>query len=309
MNILVTGGAGFIGSHTVDALIADGHQVVVVDDLSSGKRQNLNSKVKLIEASITDAPVIDQIFTDNGPFEAIVHFAAQKSVTHSVDDPVEDANRNIIGSLVMLEAAKKHGTKQFIFSSTGGALYGEKAILPTPEDSPLHPVSPYGISKRSVEEYLSFYRRQGITTQILRYSNVYGPRQDPYGEAGVIAIFCQNLVQGEPMKVFGKGEQTRDFVYVADVASANLKALAAPKSGVWNIGTGQENSINAVLDELRSIGQEFDLTMKDIKYLPPRLGELDRSCLDAKLAEAELNWTSKVSLKEGLRETLRSFIK
>lgn len=308
MKIMVTGGAGFIGSHTVDALIADGHDVVVVDDLSSGKKQHANEKALLVEGSVTDRELLDRVFTEHGPFDAVFHFAAQKSVTHSVEDPIEDADRNIIGSLALLEAMKKHGTKRIIFSSTGGALYGElRGELPA-EDSSVDPESPYAIAKRSTEYYLDFYRKQGMTTQVLRYANVYGPRQDPFGEAGVVAIFSQKLVNGEPLNVFGTGKQTRDFVYVADIVAANLKALAYADSGTWNIGAGREVSVNMIVEELRSLAQQENMTNQEVTYLPARPGELQRSCLNATLAKEQLDWSPQTQLRDGLMNTLRSFI-
>jgi UDP-glucose 4-epimerase len=308
MKILVTGGAGFIGSHTVDGLIASGHEVVVIDDLSSGRQQNVNEKAQFVSGSITDRSVMRTVFEQYSPFDAVFHFAAQKSVTHSVEDPIEDAERNIIGSLNLLEEMKKHKVPQIIFASTGGALYGDGVMLPATEASSIDPLSPYAIAKRATEYYLNFYRRQGMITQVMRYANVYGPRQDPFGEAGVMAIFCQRLVKGEPLTVFGTGEQTRDFVYVGDIVTANLAALSYDSSGTWNIGTGQEVSINEAVNVLRSVGQKESLMVHDVVYAAARDGEVQRSCLDASLAHKELNWKNQTSLEEGLTNTLRSFL-
>lgn len=308
MKILVTGGAGFIGSHTVDGLIAQGHDVVIIDDLSSGKQQNVNEKAQLVNGTIVDRARLENIFIEHGPFNAVFHFAAQKSVTHSVEDPIEDAERNIMGSLALFETMKKYNVPQIIFSSTGGALYGENVTLPATEESPIDPLSPYAIAKRSVEHYLAFYRRQGMTTQVLRYANVYGPRQDPFGEAGVVAIFCQKLIAGQPMTVFGTGEQTRDFVYVGDIVAANLSALASKESGTWNIGAGKEISVNTMVATLQDIAEEEGIARQDVGHQPARAGELQRSCLNANLAETQLGWNIETDLANGLRNTLRSFV-
>lgn len=303
-SILVTGGAGFIGSHLVDALVGVGHQVVIIDDLSSGSKNNINKNATFIEGDITDAHVVEKLFTTHGPFDTIFHLAAQKSVTASVRDPKHDANSNIIGSLTLLEAARANGTKRIIFSSTGGALYGDGVVLPTPEDARIEPLSPYGIAKYSIENYLRFYQSLGLQTQILRYSNVYGPRQDPHGEAGVVAIFCQKIIAGDDMTIFGDGTQTRDFIYVDDVVAANCAALASETSGTWNIGTGKETSVNDIAHGL--IKNNASSTSK-ITYAPPRLGELKRSCLDVKKARKELKWEPRVTLADGLRNTYNSF--
>ncbi|PIS07234.1 UDP-glucose 4-epimerase [Candidatus Berkelbacteria bacterium CG10_big_fil_rev_8_21_14_0_10_43_14] len=302
--ILVTGGAGFIGSHVVDALVERGHGVVVIDDLSSGTTQNINKQSTFVEGDITNARVVEKLFATCGPFDAIIHLAAQKSVTASVREPKHDANINIMGSLTLCEAAQKYGVKRIIFSSTGGALYGDGVALPTPEDARIEPLSPYGIAKLSIENYLRFYRETGMTTQILRYANVYGPRQDPHGEAGVVAIFCQKCIAGTDLTIFGDGTQTRDFIYVGDVVDANIAALKSASSGTWNIGTGKETSVNDLACGLIDTPKK---SSSKIIYAPARMGELKRSCLAITKAKKELMWDAQVSLADGLKNTYDSF--
>ena len=303
-NILVTGGAGFIGSHLVDALIIKGYSVVIIDDLSSGNQNNCNQEAVFVCGDITDAPTVNTLFQKHGPFDAIIHLAAQKSVTASVRDPIHDAQINIIGSLQILEAAKKQHVIKIIFSSTGGALYGDGVAIPTSEDARIEPLSPYGIAKYSIENYLHFYKEAGMITQILRYANVYGPRQDPHGEAGVIAIFCQKIIAGDDMTIFGDGKQTRDFIYVGDVVAANIAALESGNSGTWNIGTGKETSVNDIAHVLLKNGSS---PKSKIIYAPARLGELKRSCLAVTKVKKELTWEPKVTLADGLKNTYDSF--
>ncbi len=308
MKILVTGGAGFIGSHVVDAYIKKGHEVVIFDDLSSGKKEYLNPKAIFVEGDLTHQLVIDTLFTDYGPFDVINHLAAQKSVSDSVRDPVNDATINILGSIRLFEAARKKNVKKIIFSSTGGALYGGETGLPFTEEAPILPQSPYAITKYSVENYLRFYQDFGLTTQILRYANVYGPRQDPHGEAGVVAIFSLKIIQGQPLVIYGDGSQTRDFTYVDDVVSANLVAIDNPTSLVCNIGTGQETSVTSLAEMLNEVAQEMGLSMQTIVNKAPRPGEVKKSALAITRAKKELNWQPRVNLRAGLTQTLRSFI-
>lgn len=304
MTILLTGGAGFIGSHLVDAYIKNGFKVIAIDDLSTGKKDQINPKAKFYQGDITDNKFVESVFSQEKDIDCLNHHAAQKSVTDSVDDPILDSKINIKGSLVLLEACRKYKIKEFIFSSTGGALYSDKAIIPTPEDGPLEPKSPYGIAKLSVENYLRFYQRLGIKTKILRYSNVYGPRQDPLGEAGVVAIFCQRILRSHQVTVFGSGEQTRDFVYIKDVVRANLALRHYKKSGMWNIGTGLETPINTIAQKLIA----FSHKKIKIVYQPARFSESQRSVLDCQKAKQELNWQSRIDIEQGLAKTLSSFV-
>lgn len=304
LKIIVTGGAGFIGSHLVDALLANGHKVIVVDNLSSGKRDFINLKAIFVKGDVVEPDVVDKIANEHHPVAAIFHLAAQKSVTESVKDPIYDAEVNIIGGLRVFEAAKKYKIKKIVFSSTGGALYGDEVGLPTAEDAKIAPQSPYGIAKYSLENYLRFYQSSGITTQILRYSNVYGPRQDPLGEAGVVAIFCERLLKSQDVVIFGDGKQTRDFVFVSDVVEANTRSLNIQKAGVWNIGTGKETSVNQIAGVLLATAKG---TKSKIIRQPARAGELKRSCLDNSRAKKELGWAPKVSLGLGLEKTFQYY--
>jgi len=303
--ILVTGGAGFIGSHLVDALIERGHKVVVIDNLSTGKKENINKKAKFYKIDIC-SPKIGEIFKKEKP-EVVFHFAAQINVRKSVEDPIFDAKANILGSLNVIQnfinsQKSKIENLKFIFASTGGAIYGEAKKVPTPENYPTNPLSPYGISKLTVENYLKFYKENfGLKFVSLRFSNVYGPRQDPKGEAGAVAIFIEKLLRGEKPTIFGDGNQTRDFIFVEDVVSASLKAMEYKgEKEIFNIGTGIETSIN----ELYKIISELLKTKLKPKYAPPKSGDLKRSCLNVSLAKKELKWVSKFSLKEGLQKTI-----
>jgi len=305
--ILVTGGAGFIGSHLVDALIEKGHKVVVVDNLSTGKKENINKKAKFYKIDIC-SPKIGEIFKKEKP-EICFHFAAQINVRKSVEDPIFDAKVNILGSLNVIQnfinsQKSKIKNLKFIFASTGGAIYGDATKIPTPENYPANPISPYGIAKLTVENYLKFYKENfGLKFISLRFSNVYGPRQDPKGEAGVVAIFIEKLLKGERPIIFGNGNQTRDFIFVEDVVSACLKTMEYKgKKEIFNIGTGIETSIN----ELYKIISELLKTKIKPKYAPQKPGDLKRSCLDISLTKKELKWVSKFSLKEGLQKTIES---
>jgi UDP-glucose 4-epimerase len=293
---IVTGGAGFIGSHVVDALVARGDEVLVVDDLSSGQRENLNEHVRLAVADVRDRDAVDAIFDEVRP-EACFHLAAQANVRVSVERPAHDADVNVIGTIRVLNAATRHGTR-VVFASTGGAIYGE-CDGPASEDAPRRPLAPYGASKLAGEEYLALYNRlHGGAHTSLRYGNVYGPRQDPHGEAGVVAIFLGRLARGERPEVFGDGTQTRDYVYVNDVVDATLAALARP-TGVFNVGTGVETSVLELLDACRRVA---GVTVEPA-FAPPRAGELQRSVLDPALAERELGFRAGTALDEGLAAT------
>jgi UDP-glucose 4-epimerase len=289
---IVTGGAGFIGSHLVDALLARGDEVTVLDDLSSGRRENVDPRARFVEAGLTEA---GDVFADARP-EACFHLAAQADVRVSVERPDFDAEVNVLGTIRVLEAARTHDA-QVVFSSTGGAIYGE-CDRPADESSPRLPLAPYGASKLGAEEYLATYNRLYATRHVaLRYGNVYGPRQDPHGEAGVVAIFFGRLARDEPLRIFGDGRQTRDYVYVEDVVAATLAAQA--KAGVYNVGTGRETSVL----ELAEACQLVAGTSVDMHHEASRPGELQRSVLDPALAERELGFRARTSLDEGLAAT------
>jgi UDP-glucose 4-epimerase len=302
MKILVSGGAGFIGSYLVDRLIKDGHQVVVIDNLFTGKKENLNKKAKFYKVDI-QSPKISQIFKKEKP-EIVFHLAAQVDLRKSVENPIESAKVNILGSLNILENCKKFKIKKIIFSSTGGAIYGEAKIIPTPEDYPANPLSPYGIEKLTIEKYLDYYWKIFKIPYIsLRLANVYGPRQNSKGEAGVIAIFCDKMLCEKQPIIYGLGCQTRDFVFVDDVAEANILAMKSKKIGIFNIGTGKETDINTVFEKIKKL---IGVKCKKI-HAPAQLGEQKRSCLDYQKAKKELGWQPKYSLENGLRETINYF--
>jgi len=292
---VVTGGAGFIGSHVVDALLARGDEVVVVDSLATGKRENVAAAANLNVLDVREP--LDALFQEVRP-EAVFHLAAQANVRVSVERPEEDAEVNVLGTVRVLEAARPHGA-QVVFSSTGGAIYGECDDGPASESSSLRPVSPYGIAKLAGEEYLRGYNRlYGSTHVSLRYGNVFGSRQDPHGEAGVVAIFLGALARGEAPTIFGEGTQTRDYVYVGDVARATIQALGQ-EGGVFNVGTGRETSVLDLYEQCRRVaGSEVEAA-----FAPARLGELQRSVLDTGLAADELGFTAFVDLEDGLRST------
>ncbi len=304
MKILVTGGAGFIGSHTVDALVATGHhQVSIIDNLSAGKRHQVNPAARFHEIDLRDADAVKRTVEAETP-EVIVHLAAQMDVRRSVADPSYDAQVNIIGFLNLIESARQHGLRRVIFSSTGGAIYGEQETFPASEEHPLHPVSPYGITKLATEAYLFFYKVQyGIEYTALRFGNVYGPRQDPHGEAGVVAIFCGRMLEGHPCTIFGDGKQTRDYVFVGDVVRANVAAVGSNVSGAINIGTGLETSVN---DLYHTLGTVADVTRAP-EYAPARLGEQSRSVISPARAAQLLNWRPQVDLAHGLDQTFTYF--
>jgi UDP-glucose 4-epimerase len=306
LDTLVTGGAGFIGSNLVDALIARGDRVIVVDDLSTGNRANLHDAeaqgARLDVVDVRDADSISEIFASARP-EVVFHLAAQIDVRHSVENPAADALSNVLGTISVLESARVAGSGRVVFTSTGGGLYGEADLLPTPEDYPIRPLAPYGQSKHAAEGYCELYARlHGLSTVSLRYGNVYGPRQDVHGEAGVVAIFCGHLIDGTAPTVFGDGRQTRDWVEVGDVVRANLLAADSEVVGPINIGNGRETSILDLLDALRDASDER--TLAEPKFGPERPGEVRRSCLDVGRARVELPWGAQVELCEGLRRIL-----
>lgn len=297
MRVLVTGGAGFIGSHIADALVLEGHDVFVVDNLSSGKREQVPAKATFIEGDVRrlDAlPLPSQI-------DVIFHLAAQIDVRHSVEQPAADADINVLGTLQVLELAKKTGAK-VVFSSTGGAIYGSVRSYPTPERIAPRPSSPYGLAKFCAERYIQLYHELfQVPYVILRYGNVYGPRQGGSKETGVIAIFCQKALTGEPLTVFGNGKQTRDFVYVGDVVRANLAAMKL-EAGIFNIASGTETSVN----ELTQLIQQASGKALEINHVRGKKGEVKRSCLAIAAAKQGLGWRPSVSLQQGIEQTLAS---
>lgn len=302
MRILVTGGAGFIGSHIVDLFIAAGHHVAVVDNLHTGKLSNLNSQATFYQVDIRDAQALAEVFQREQP-EIISHQAALADVRGSLQDPATYAQVNIVGSIHLLELARQHGVRKFIYASTGGAVYGEPEYLPVTEDHPINPLDPYGASKHAVEHYLFLYRHNyGLDYVSLRYPNVYGPRQDPMGEAGVVAIFTGRMLAGQPCTINGDGKQQRDFTYVTDIARANL--LAAERgSGIYNIGSGIGTDVNTIFALLK---EAAGYTLPP-NYGPPKLGEVRRTYLDASKAQRELGWHPEVPVAEGLRRTVEYF--
>ncbi|MBC8283584.1 MAG: NAD-dependent epimerase/dehydratase family protein [Nitrospinae bacterium] len=302
MRILVTGGAGFIGSHIVNAYIDAGHDVIVIDDLSSGDMKLLNPKAIFYHLNIHSPEV--KTLLEKEKITIINHHAAQISVAESVSDPLFDANSNIIGTLQLLQNAVSLKIDKFIFASTGGAMYGEQKTFPASEEHPCQPLSPYGISKLCAENYINYFAWQhGLNTAILRYSNVYGPHQNPHGEAGVVAIFCQRLMQGLPPIICGDGEQTRDFISVRDIAQANVIALNPQCKGIYNVGTGNETSVNFLTQELLKICK----IGIPAEHSPPRKGEQRRSAIDSKKLLKSFGWKPGVSLEEGLVETFNYF--
>jgi UDP-glucose 4-epimerase len=304
MNILVTGGAGFIGSHIVNGYIKAGHNVTVIDDLSSGELRFLNPSAKFYKMNILDPKIADILKKEK--IYSINHHAAQISVSDSVANPLFDANSNIIGTLQLIQNAVSSDIEKFVFASTGGAMYGEQINFPASEDHPCQPLSPYGISKLCAENYLKFFKEQyGMSTTVLRYSNVFGPHQNPHGEAGVVAIFCQKLVKNEKPIICGDGEQTRDFISVRDVVQANLIALDTNCSGTFNVGTGKETSVNSLTKCLLNISGKNITAAND----SPRNGEQRRSVIDFKKFHEKFGWQPEVSLEQGLIETYDFFNK
>jgi len=301
MKILITGGAGFIGSHLTDKLIKTGHNVVVVDNLSTGKRENLNPRAKFYKIDICNSK-ISQIFKKEKP-EVVFHYAAQINVRKSVAEPIKDAKINILGSLNILENSQKYKVKKIIFTSTGGAIYGEADIIPTPETYPENPLSPYGIAKLTVEKYLDYYYKIfGLSFISLRLANVYGPRQNSKGESGVVAIFYDKLLNKQQPIINGNGQQTRDYIFVDDVIEANFLALQKNKVGIFNVGTGIETSVNEIFQKIKKVTKS---NLKAI-YKPAKKGDLERSCLDCSKIKKQLGWQPKHNLDKGLEKTVRS---
>jgi len=300
VRILVTGGAGFIGSHVVDRFVELGHQVTVFDNLSSGRREFVHPQARLVVADLTDAEAIERCVAEFRP-EIVDHHAAQIDVRHSVDNPVHDARTNILGALALLQSCSRHGVKKFVYASTGGALYGEGRVLPATEEHPVNPESPYGVSKHTVEHYLYLWKLlHGLDYTVLRYPNVYGPRQNPHGEAGVNAIFIGLMLHGRRPRIFGSGEQVRDYVYVGDVVDANALALEQGGGEMVNIGTGLGTSVNDIVRELNVV---LGTSIEPI-YEAPRAGEVQRIYLDATRAARVLGWKPRVAFTEGLRRTV-----
>jgi len=306
MRALVTGGAGFIGSNLVDALLERGEEVTVLDDVSTGRRENLSQALErgaeLVELDIRDAGAVADLCSRAQP-EVVFHMAAQIDVRKSSADPAFDARVNVEGTINVLEGARRSGARRLVNTSTGGAIYGEGRTIPAPEDHPVAPEAPYGQSKFGAEGYCELFRRMhGISTVSLRYGNVYGPRQDPVGEAGVIAIFCGKLLEGGKPTIFGDGLQTRDYVYVGDIVSANLLAAESEVNGAINIGRGEEVTVVDLVEALDGLSEGAF----EAQHAPERPGEVRHIALDASRAREELGWSSQVTLSEGLERTVAS---
>lgn len=302
MKILITGGAGFIGSHIVDKLVERGDEVIVVDNLSTGKKINLDDRAKLYEMDLI-SPELEKVFKDED-IDAVCHLAASTDVRKSIKDPLNDIENNVSSLVNLLQLCSKYDVKRFVFSSTGGALYGNTNILPTPEGHPTNPISPYGVDKLTGEHYLYYYNKvHGLPVTILRYSNIYGPRQDRKGEGGVVMVFIKSLIEDVQVNINGDGNQTRDFIYVEDIANINISAIdQMPHSGfhVYNISSGVETSINQLYD---MISKKLRINIKPI-FLPATMGEISRSCLDNSLAKKELNIMPLFGLSDGINKTI-----
>jgi len=299
MKVLVTGGAGFIGSHVVDKMLEAGHEVVIVDNLSTGRESNINPNAKFYQVDIRD-PELRDVFKAERP-EVISHHAAQIDVRRSVDDPLFDADINILGSIKLAGLAVEFKTRKIIYISSGGAVYGEPVYLPCDEKHPVHPLCPYGASKYAFEMYLFlFHQNFGLDYTIIRYPNVYGPRQDPLGEAGVVAIFSGQMLKGDKITIYGSGEQVRDYVYVTDCAAANVLALKKGNNEVFNIGSGIGTTVNQIFQHLKEITNYPRTPI----YAPPRLGETFKIYLNATKAHNQLNWQQTIDLHEGLTRTV-----
>ncbi|MFQ5579036.1 MAG: SDR family NAD(P)-dependent oxidoreductase [Nitrospiria bacterium] len=303
MKVLVTGGAGFIGSHLVDRLIQEGYQVVVVDNLSTGKKKNINKEASFYKVDILNSKRVERVFQKEKP-EIISHHAAQVDIPRSVSDPEIDARTNILGLLNLLDSAVRHGTRRIVFASSGGAVYGEQELFPAPEGHPTHPHSPYGVSKLSSEHYLFYYQKaSGLEYTALRYGHVYGPRQGLHGEAGVVAAFTQKMLKGEQVVINGNGMQTRDYIFVDDVVDANMAVINNEVAGTYNVGTGQETSENQLYRYL--LGATAS-TVKEI-HGAEKKGEQTRSVLDWQKINKAVEWEPRVSLEEGLARTVAFF--
>jgi len=303
MKVLVTGGAGFIGSHVVDLCLQHGYEVIIVDDLSTGRESNLNPAAKLYQMDIRD-PKLKDVFEREKP-DYVDHHAAQMDVRRSVAEPLFDADVNILGSINLIECAKRYGVKRVVYISTGGAVYGEPEYLPCDENHPINPICQYGASKHTVEHYLYMYKvNYGLDYSVLRYPNVYGPRQDPHGEAGVVAIFTGQMLRNDQVVINGDGEQERDFVYVGDCARANLMAIQASQGlGIINLGSGRGTTVNEIFEKLRGITDYG----REARHGPAKVGETRKIYLDASKAQRELGWQPTTELEEGLKNTVEYF--
>jgi len=302
MKILVTGGAGFIASQIADAFINEGHEVHILDNLSTGFEKNINKKAHFIESDISSASILEIFSKAN--FDVVNHHAAQIDVRKSVNDPIFDASTNILGTINLLQACIKTGVKKFMFASTGGAIYGEQEYFPADENHPTKPVSPYGITKLTIEKYLFFYKNEyGLNHTILRYANVYGPRQNPFGEAGVVAIFANKLLKNENPIINGNGNQTRDYVFVEDVVKANLMTLNSKTSNIYNVGTGIESSVNELFTKLNAVAGGAAAE----KHGPAPKGEQLRSVITSEKLFKDFRWKPSIKIEEGLRKTFESF--
>ena len=302
MKVLVTGGAGFIGSHVADIFLANGYEVVIVDDLSTGRPTNLNPGAKFYQLDIRSPQLLD-IFEQEKP-DFVSHHAAQMDVRRSIVQPLFDADVNILGSINMIECARKTGIQRFVYISTGGAVYGEPEYLPCDENHPINPICQYGASKHTVEHYLYMYQvNYGLNYTVIRYPNVYGPRQDPHGEAGVVAIFTRQMMNGEQVVINGDGEQTRDFVYVGDCAAGNLLAVQKNVNGIFNLGMGRPTSINEIFESLKKITRY----QKEPVHGPAKLGETRHIYLDSSKARQVLGWAPTIDLDDGMAKTVEYF--
>jgi len=304
LKVLITGGAGFIGSNVADGLISEGYETVIADDLSNGHQENIPQKAKFYRADIRESG-LEEVFEKERP-DIVIHNAAQLSVRISVEDPLKDAGINIMGGLNLIDISRRYGVKKIIFASSGGTIYGEQEKFPADESHPERPVSPYGVAKLSTEHYLyCYYRIYGLEYISLRYANIYGPRQDPYGEAGVVAIFSKRILEGRSPIINGDGLQTRDYTYVGDVVRVNLASLESDFVGPVNIGTGVETDVVTLFNILKSVsGKDVDAEQG-----PPKSGEQRRSVLDCSLAEKVFGWKPEVSIEEGLKLTYGWFEK
>jgi UDP-glucose 4-epimerase len=297
----VTGGAGFIGSHITDALIQQGHEVLIFDNLSTGKKENINPAAKFFEFDLTDFSKTEKLLEHENP-DVVFHYAAQIDLRISVDEPVVDAQTNILASFNLIKASQKQRIKKFIFASTGGAIYGDIENRPSPESEKEWPLSPYGIAKLSVDKFLYYYNQvHGLNFISLRYANIYGPRQNPHGEAGVVAIFVNKMFKGEQPIINGDGAQTRDYVYIDDVVNANLLALEnIDKQGIYNIGTAREIDVNCLFNE---INKHFSNKFKEV-HGPAKIGEQKTSCLSYEKIKNDFGWEPKVKFEEGIKKTV-----
>ncbi|PYU96153.1 MAG: UDP-glucose 4-epimerase [Acidobacteria bacterium] len=304
MKVLVTGGAGFIGSHVADAYLAEGLDVVVVDDLSRGAPENIPAKARFRQADMRDPSAMQTVFAEEKP-DLVNHHAAQIDVRKSVSDPASDAATNILASLQLLDLAVKHGVERLVYASTGGAIYGEPAVLPADEDTPVRPLAPYGVSKHTVEHYLFVYRAlHGLNYVVLRYGNVYGPRQSSKGEAGVVAIFCEQMLAGVTPTIYGDGKKTRDYVEVSDVARASVQALKFGGGEIFNIATGVPTTDYEVFDAVRTA---LGIPPFEPRYAPRRPGEVEHIYLNADKARRQLDWQPKLGFGEGVKRTAAWF--